>query len=350
MEMTFSHSLAGFAGFAATANVVTPSSSADPGSIRNAIVLLLGLILSCVSVAIFQRSINKKGKQSPKQGHATESQMFQTLEHAIEEGRASLDLDVTASPNTHEEIPSPPAELAPQFDDALPEPKPEPKIEPKTEHSRTAQSALNGANGTNSSNGNGFAHQPPNPARVETARVSLPRLSELRGMRFSQALRELDKAKRSSPPNAGLNSINGSPNSSINDALNDALADAHNDTSDDALNDPIDDPISEALMSAIAPFEPMFASTASAPEAQNGATAMHENSIAATKDNGARGRPPLQTFFPTKPSLPAKSKGRRREDSARSPHEPKAPEKETNGFIDQLQVLPSRRGQYKKKG
>jgi hypothetical protein len=315
MGMTFSHLLAGFA---ATANVVTPSSSADPGSIRNAIVLLLGLILSCVSVAIFQRSINKKGKQSPKQGHATESQMFQTLEHAIEEGRASLDLDVTASPNAHEdeEIPSPLAQLAPQFEKALPVPKPDPKpdpiIDPKTEHGQFPQSALNGANGSNGINGNGSAHQPPNPAREANARVSLPRLSELRGMRFSQALRELDKAKRSSPPNAGLSSINGSPNSSINDALNDALADGYNDTPDGSLNDPIDDPISEALMSAIAPFEAMFASSASAP--------------------------------------PSNNKGRRREDSGRSPREPKAPEKETNGYIDQLQVLPSRRGQYKKKG
>ncbi len=147
--------------------------------------------------------------------------MFQTLEHAIEEGRAGLDLSIAASPNAHEEIPSPPAELAPQFDNALPEPKPEPKIEPKTQHGQITQSSLNeanGNNGTNSTNGNGFAHQPPNPARVETARVSLPRLSELRGMRFSQALRELDKAKRSSPPNAGLSSING-PRSTVQSTI-----------------------------------------------------------------------------------------------------------------------------------
>jgi hypothetical protein len=340
MGITFSHSLAGFAGFAAT--VVSPSSSADSSSIRTSIVLLLSFILLGVATVVFQRFIGEKGKQGPKRGLATESQMLQTLEHAIEEGRAGLDLDVAAPPNTHEEISSPPALLASQFDKALPEPKPE----PKTEHSQIAQSALNGTNGNNGNNGNGFAHQPPNPARAGTAHVSLPRLSELRGMRFSQALRELDKAKRSAPANAGLNLLNGSLDSS----LNDAVADEHNDKPDGALDDPIDDPINETLMSAIAPFEAMFASTASAPETQNGATAMHENGAAATKDNGAQGRPSVQTFFPPKPSLPPKSRNRPEENGGRSPRGPKAPETETNGYIDQLQILPSRRGQYKKKG
>ena len=309
MGMMFSHLLAGFAGF--TATVVTPRYSADPSLIFIAILLLLGLILAGVYIAIFQRSISKNAKRAPKQSQPTESEMFQTLEQAIEDGHASLGLDVAASPNPHVEIPSPLAELALQFDNALPEPKTEPKpdanIKSKTEHSQIAQSALNGANGTDGGSGNGFAHQPPNPARAETARVSLPRLSELRGMRFSQALRDLDKAKRSAPANAGPYSLN----ASLAEGHNDTPADTHNDPLDGALNDPIDDPISEALMSAIAPFEAMFASTASAP--------------------------------------PSSNKGRRREDSTRSPSEPKAPEKETNGFIDQLHILPSRRGQYKKK-
>jgi hypothetical protein len=305
MRMTFSHLLHGFAGFAAT--VATPWYSAGPGLIRNAIVLLLSFILLGVAVAVFQRSIKEKGKQVPKQGHAAESQLLQTLEQAIEEGRASIDLDVAASPNTHEETPSPLAEIALQFDKALPEPK----TEPKTEHGQSPRPAPG-------ANGNGIAHPPANPAREETARVSLPRLSELRGMRFSQALRELDKAKRSAPPNAGPVSLN----SSLNDALN--------------------DPVNETLMNAIAPFEPMFAATASAGEAQNGAAAMNKN--------GAQGHPSQQTFFPMKPSLPAKSRGHREEDSGRSPREPKAPGKETGGFLEQLHILPSRRGQYKKKG
>jgi hypothetical protein len=339
MGMTFSHLLAGFAGF--TVAGVATWYSADPSLIPIAIFLLLGLILAGVYVAVFQRSINKKGKQVPIQSQPTESQMLQTLEQAIEKGRAGLDLnvnlDVAASPIAHEEISSPLAELALQFEKALPEPMPDPKID----HDRIERSALNDAND------NGIAHPPPNPARpetahAETARVSLPRLSELRGMRFSQALRELDKAKRTAPANAGPVSLRGS--------LNDALAYGHNDPLNDALNDSINDPINETLMSAIAPFEPMFASAPSAPQARNSAAAMHENGVAATKDTGAQRSPSQQTIFPTKPSLPAKSRGHREEDSERSPREPKGPGKETNSFLDQLHILPSRRGQYKKKG
>ena len=270
--------------------------------------------------------------------------MFQTLEHAIEEGRASLDLDVAAPPNTHEETPSPLAELALQFDKraARAEARAEssdPNIDPKTQHGQIAQSALNGANGTNGAHGQRqFAHPPPNPARpetaVETARVSLPRLSELRGMRFSQALRELDKAKRTAPANASTVSLNRS--------LNDAVADRHDDTPNEALNDLFNDPINETLMSAIAPFEPMFASAASSPEAQNRATAMNQN--------GAQGRTSVQTFFPPKPALPERRRSHREQDGGRSPRDPKAPGKETDAFLDQLHILPSRRGQYKKKG
>jgi len=343
MGMTFSHLLPGSAGFAAT--VVTPWYSADPGVIRSSIVLLLSFVLLCVAIAVFLRSLKEKGKQVSIQGHAAESQMFQTLEQAIEKGRASLDinvdpdadLDVAAPPNTHEEIPSPLAELALQFDKLLPEPQPE----SRTEHDQSPRL-------TPGTNGNVFAHPPANPARPETAHVetaraetahlSLPRLSELRGMRFSQALRELDRAKRSAQPNAGPASLN----SSFNGSLNGALADPHDDTPNGALNDLINDPINETLMSAIAPFETMFAPTASAPGAQNGATAVNQN--------GAQGRPSQQTFFPPKPAPPENSRGRRREDSARYPDEPKAPEKETNAFLDQLHILPSRRGQYKKKG
>jgi len=347
MGMTFGHLLAGFAGF--TATVATPWYAADPSLIPIAFVLLLGLILSCVSVAIFQHSINKKGKQVRKPSEPTESEMFQTLEQAIEDGRASLDLDVAAPPGTPAETPSPLAELAQQFDKALPEPRPEPQLEPMPAHDQIAQSVFNGSNGTNQ---NEIVHPPPNPARPgtaaheETARVSLPRLSELRGMRFSQALRELDKAKRSAPLSAGPNSLN----ASFNRSLNDALADRHDDTPNEALNDLFNDPINETLMNAIAPFEPIFAPSASAPQARNGATAMHENGVAATKDNNAQERRSQQTFSLPNPASPANNKGRRREDIARSPRDPKAPGKETDGFLDQLQVLPSRRGQYKKKG
>jgi hypothetical protein len=291
MGMTFSHFLPGTAGFAAT--VFTPWDSVDSGVMRNAVLILLGVIILAAAIAVFRRSIKQKTKEVPKQSLSTESQILQTLELAIEKGRAGIDPDIAASPATQAEIPSPPAKLAPPFDKALPE--------LKAEHGQIAQSAFtqsahNGANGTNH---NGIAHPPANPAHPETAHVSLPRLSELRGMRFSQALRELDKTKRSTPANAGPVSLSGSPNG--------ALADRQNDMTNGALNDPIN----EILMSAIAPFEPMFAPLASA--------------------------------------SPAKSTSHREEDRRRSPREPKAPGKETNSVLDQLHILPSRRGQYKKK-
>jgi hypothetical protein len=327
MGMTFSHLLPGLTGFAAT--VVMQWYSADPGLIRIAIVLFLGFLLLGVAIMVFRRSIKEKGKQVPKQTPSAESQMLETLEQAIEEGQTSLDLDVAASPITHEETPSPLADLAQQFDNVPPQ--------PETEHVQIPQIASNGANH------DGIAHPPPNPARpetahVETACVSLPRLSELRGMRFSQALRELDRAKRTASPKGGPLSFN----DPLSDAVTGALAGSHNDATSSAFNDTLNDPINEILMSAIAPFEPMFAPTASAPVAQNGANA--------TNQNGAQGRPSLQTFFPPKPALPERRRSRREDDGGRSPRDPKAPGTETDGFLDQLHILPSRRGQYKKKG
>jgi hypothetical protein len=323
MGMTFSHLLPGIAGFAAA--VVTLWYSAGLGVIRNTIVLLLGFILLGIAIAIFLRSIKDKRKPVPKQDQAPESQMFQTLEQAIEEGRGSLELDVVASPISHDEISSPLAEFALQFDKALPE--------PKAEHNQSPLPAP-GANGINH---DGYAHPPANPAREQTAPVSLPRLSELRGMRFSQALRELDKAKRTAPPNAGPSSITGS----VNNPLNGSPADTNNDTDTDAPNGAFNDPINETLMSAIAPFELMFASTASAPQSQNRASAMNKN--------GTQEPTSSQTFFHPKPPLPAKSRSHGEEDGGRSPREPKGPEQETSGFLEQLNTLPSRRGQYKKR-
>jgi hypothetical protein len=337
MRMTFSHLLHGFAGFVAT--IAMPWYFANPAVIRIAIVFFLSLILLGVAIVLLHRSIKAKSKQ----GDVSDSQLLQTLEQAIEEGRASLDLnvdlDVAASPTTHEETPSPLAELALQFDKALPEPRPDPKptpkVDPKSEHNQIAQSPLiqSAHNGANGANHDGIAHPPPNPARPEIAHVSLPRLSELRGMRFSQALRELDKAKRSAPPNTGTYPLKGA----LAGRHNDAPPDMHN----SALDDPTDDPISEALLSAIAPFEPMFASAASAPGLKSSATAMNTA--------GAQG-PSQQAFFPTKPAQPDRRRSRREEKDRRSsPREPKAPGQETGGFLDELQILPSQRGQYKKK-
>ena len=117
-------------------------------------------------------------------------------------------------------------------------------------------------------------------------------------MRFSQALRELDKAKRTAPANAGPVSLNRS--------LNDALADRHNDAPSDALNDPINDPINETLMSAIAPFEPMFAPWRQRPRRR---TVQLQCTRTASSNKRQRRWPSQQAFFPPKPSLPANSEG-----------------------------------------
>ena len=224
----------------------------------------VGFVLNRVRLSAadpeFRRSIKEMGKRIRKQGHAPDLQMLQTLEQAIEEGRTSLDLDDAASPNrlaekppekiaasaplfsdsfqadgpvpakqtepssparvhglqlvprslaepanqTHQEIPSPLAEIASQFDQLHPEPRTEPNHAPPAP-----------ASGPNS---NGASYGPATPAPEKATRLSLPRLSELRGMRFSQALRGLDHARHPESPSTGV----------------------------------------DALMSAIAPFEAMF--------------------------------------------------------------------------------------------
>ena len=102
-----------------------------------------------------------------------------------------------------EEIPLSLAEIASQFDQVLPE--------PKAEHYDAPPAA------PSDPNSNGTSYEPAT-APEKTGHVSLPRLSDLRGMRFSQALKELDLARHPASPSAGI----------------------------------------EMLMSAIAPFEPMF--------------------------------------------------------------------------------------------
>lgn len=340
----------------------------------------VGFVLNRVRLATadpeFRRSIREMGKQLRKQGHATDWQMLRTLEQAIEEGRASLDLDVAASPirpaekppeaiapsvpvfdefshankpvptnetepagpaavhgiqlvprslpeptnQTHEEIPLSLAEIAPQLDRVLPEPKAEPNEAPLA-----APSSLNG---------NGTSFEPANPVPEKTARVSLPRLSDLRGMLFSQALRELDLARRPAPPSTGI----------------------------------------ESLMSAIAPFEPMFkhmepasAKNDDSPEAvpdesdlpaslrafvpisESGVSTEAIGRVAEEATSALGNHLPSNSISPI-PAEQPKSKGRRGQEDERSQPEQKVARQKLAGPFEQLQILPSRRGQYKKKG
>ncbi len=340
----------------------------------------VGFVLNRVRLATadpeFRRSIREMEKQIRKQGQATDWKMLRTLEQAIEEGSASLDLDGAASPNqpatrpmettaaaapsfgelpeadapsltdrpepiapaavhgiqlvprslpepanqSREEIPVPLTEIASQFDQVLPE--------PKAEHSETPFAALGGPNG------NGTSYEPANPAPERIAHVSLPRLSDLRGMRFSQALKELDLAKHPASPSAGI----------------------------------------EVLMSAIAPFEPMFTRTEPAsaknegspeavpaefdlpaslrafiPTSESGVSPEANGGISA-EGSGAKVNLLNSTSLSPKPEQEAKNKGRRGEEGEPSRPGQKVARQKLAGPFEQLQILPSRRGQYKKKG
>jgi len=340
----------------------------------------VGFVLNRVRLATadpeFRRSVREMGKQLRKQGQPVDRQMLQTLEQAIEEGRASLDLDVAASPNqpaagslrktatiaplfdgsfqagrlaptnqavptepaaahgiqlvprsslpepaeqTREEIPSPLAEIASQFDQA--------PLEPKPEYNQALHA------GPGSSNGNGTNYEPANPAPEKTPRVLLPRLSDLRGMRFSQALRELDLTRHPASTSAGI----------------------------------------EVLMSAIAPFEPMFTriepglvknddSSKEVPaefdlpaslkafipnsESEVSPEAKDEVDSERTAANGSHSH--SNSISPVHgPHL--KSMGRRGDDGELSPPEHESATQKLGGPFEQVQILPSRRGQYKKK-
>ena len=327
----------------------------------------VGFVLNRVQLATadpaFRRSIKEMSRHLTRQGPSTDAQMLQTLQQAIEEGSASLDLDPGAQiqlaanpsaeivmgaaptgkvvqpepalpvafqqpdllPNSvpepvkriHEEIPSPWAQMASQFDAALPL--------PETERCQNPQTARN--------RGSGSAHgqEPAKSVPRQTTHLTLPRLSELRGMCFSQALRELDQTRRPAQPSAGV----------------------------------------ETLMSAIAPFETLFtqmdsaqngvlsgaghvepeplaAMHASIPLPESGVEPEAENGTAAN-ENGAKKHPSQPNFLPSKPVGPAKAGGHRGENHGGTRPVQNAAVQMSGGILDQLQILPSRRGQYKKK-
>ncbi len=339
----------------------------------------VGFVLNRVRLAVadpeFRRSVREMGGRLRKQGHVTDSQTLHTLEQAIEMGRASLDLDVPISPyqpaskqpeeivttaapfnkilqadgpvapqqpgtarpkagrglrlvarslaepvnQTREEAPKPPAEIESQADQSL--------KEPGTEQNQVPLVASTGPNV------NGTSDEPAIPVPEKTARVSLPRLSALRGMRFSQAIRDLDRARRSASPTAGI----------------------------------------ETLMSAIAPFEPMFARSETAstrngdspepappefdlpaslrafiPISDSEVLPETKGGVAAT-GTSANGNHLNSNSISPEPLPRAKGRGRREEQDESRPQENDAGQSVTGAF-EQLQILPSRRGQYKRKG
>jgi hypothetical protein len=390
MGMTFSHLLPGIAKFAAAA--ITSWFSADSTLIRNSVILLLSFIILGAAVAIIARKVDprlyvaavrrsvKAIKRSVKsQGQSTDSQMLQTLQQAIDEGSASLDFDIAGPDQPAANLPAlssaeakPPAEAqqiakAPQIDKvvaadtsmailpaasvssaAIPESEFPPLVVPEsaremhqetpspwheTASSLMAAFADPGTNheslpltrsisevatesaqksAQNSPRNSEPNHaQDPAPAPEENAPRALPRLSELRGMCFSQALRELDRAKRSAQPTLG--------------------------------STPGPTPEIDALLRAIAPFESLIMQMESV-------THETENTSAAN-ENGAKKYPPQSDFLPVKPVAPVKAHGHHGEDNGRSlpGRKPPGGVHDDQLHVDQMQILPSRRGQYKKK-
>lgn len=390
MGMTFSHLLPGIAKFAAAA--MTSWFSVNSTLIRNSIILLLSFIILAAAVAIIaldvdpriyvaavRRSISANKRRVMRQGQSTNLQMLQTLEHAIDKGSASLDLDVAgpiadpiadtdqyaanrpalssaeakppakalqiekvAEPDTQHaihlsepvlpsELPElvlPPAvalesaqemhqdtplswdETASNLMGAFAEQKTGHKSRPLT---RSISEDATEFEPNSARNSEPYHAQDPAPAPEESAPLALPRLSELRGMCFSQALRDLDRAKRSAQPTPG-STPGPTPGPDAGPT-----------------------PEIEVLLRAIAPFESLMMQMESA-------THGTENTDAAN-ENGTKKYPPRSDFLSVEPVTPSKVRGHHGEDNGRS-----LPERKPPGAVpDQMQILPSRRGQYKKK-
>jgi hypothetical protein len=152
-------------------------------------------------------------------------------------------------------------------------------------------------------------------------------------MRFSQALRELDHARHPALPSAGI----------------------------------------EVLMSAIAPFEPMF--TRSEPpsvkhdDSPEGApsefdlpdslrafipiseseVSLQANGGFAAEGSGANANLSHSKPYPPKAGPGEETIGRRGEEDEPSRPEQKVASQKLRSPFEQVQILPSRRGQYKKK-
>jgi len=343
----------------------------------------VGFVLNRVRLATadaaFRRSIKEMNRHLRSQGQSNDWQMLQTLRLAIEEGSATLDLDAAlpnrpaknpparivtgaapivevvqsdaevvqpdapvAMPLAEPALPAPSRDFEPPLD-SVPEPTDQsPKdqtpqvtwspweetasrftrmLEPETAHQSASQTSRNSESET------GHAQETVQPAPREASRLTLPRLSDLRGMNFTQALRDLDSAKHPAPPSSGI------------DVLMNAIApfEALFTQSDSAQKD-------VPSAAGHAEFDPLAAMPASFSAPEPGVAARAEDGAV-----GARKHPPQQSFLPFKPSVPEKSEGSRGEESGRTRPEPNGAGRKPGGFFDQLQILPSRRGQYKKK-
>ncbi|HVN93417.1 MAG TPA: GTPase domain-containing protein [Terracidiphilus sp.] len=317
-----------------------------------AVAFVLNRVRLATADPVFRRSIKEMEKQLRKRGQPTNWKMLQTLEQAIEKGSASLDVDNRTAtklqdtgtfgkttPNSQsldhpvqtlrpaaaahispaapaaihrlQIVPRPQPEPAPPAREDIPSPQPDAAaelhqtaLEPKVDETQLPVAASSEVNGD-------LSHvEPPSSTPEKTTRISLPRLSELRGMRFSQAIRDLDQAKRPVHPDAGL----------------------------------------ETLLSAIAPFEKMFAGEAPVSAINDGSPEAASTEL----DRPA----PMPTLIPVDDARSpeqtsvdlSSTKENRNAETEQSPAEQNGSKTHLGGLLEQLHILPSRRGQYRKKG
>ena len=287
----------------------------------------VGFVLNRIRLATadagFRRSIKEIDRKEMNrhlrtQGRSADWQMLQTLQHAIEEGSASLDLEaaplnrlagnlsatiaIDAAPL--ELVAPPEAPVATlQAAPALAAPAREPDSALDSVAEPADQTHQNQGPG-NSENETGTEQDAAQLTPAENAHLTLPRLSELRGMNFTQALRDLDSVKHPAPPSEGV----------------------------------------DVLMNAIAPFETLFSNSGSAQNGVLSAGRMRigsagciaasfsaaEPGVAPGAENeavSAKTHPPQPSLLPFKPSVPGRVRASAEKKAGGSGPDKMAPEK-----------------------
>ena len=341
------------------------------GALQRLHLPFVGFVLNRVRSAkadeAFRRSLEETERDLLFQKWSVDRQMLQTLHFAMESGRASLDLESAvaaqgAASSLAESASTavPVVELDPAAVQPIPQAEPGAARAPrKPEPARSNEAspdeipwwlletpALADAALTrprmpragrlqvvsSRSDGGELSQETAKPALEEPTHVMPPRLSELRGAFFSSGLKQLDRARHA-------------PRQSVE---------------------------AELLMRAIAPFEPQFNHTVFAsssvpgytPEVEaehaagartlipipNPETAPAAANEAGAHDHGLRQVAKQPGFHPSQAVAPEKSGARRGRNDGQTPREQGHAIQEQSGVSDKVQILPSKRGQYKKNG
>jgi hypothetical protein len=331
---------------------------------------LVGFVLNRVRLAnadqAFRRSLEETKRDLRYEKLSADRQTLQTLHAAVELGRASLEpesalagqgaassLEEITSTAASVEVLDPPAaaEPTPQAEPgAVTAPQePEParsdvappddipwwlRQTPARANTALTQPPMPRAgrrHGVSSrSDGSEPPHETAKPATEKRTNVAPPRLSDLRGTFFSAGLKELDVARNATQQSAEA----------------------------------------ELLMSAIAPFEPLFNHTAPAHSsvpaypveggAEHAAAArtfipIPDPAITPSATNGAdahgnRSRPVVKQreLHPSRSVAPEKNGARHGGNGDHPRRGQNHTTEEQGGVLDDVQTLPSKRGQYRK--